>query len=539
MRKLSRRLAALALTMGVAATSAFALTPEQLGQLLKDHYAGEIPQQVWNETTVEGMMDALGDRFSHYLTREEYAAFLAGVNETDGQAVPTTVTLEDGHIGRVSLNTFGEGTYEALKTGVESLDAQADRWIVDLRQNTGGELNAAAESVSAFVGGGSVIYLKDKEGKLYSAKGEAALTMDPVILLVGSKTASAGELFAAAVRDRKAGVVIGSRTYGKGVAQNLYNQDTNADYFADGSALLLTTSFAYSDGMLNHNAMGVLPHLMVEKGMEESVAKLLCSQAPKGDNKGTVRIHLGQWRWYVTEDDARANTAAFAELMEALPPQVEIFYGNGTGWTSSTPAAIAAAWGATGYEAREFSDVENSQYKDAINALKTYGILKGDQYGNFQPNASLDRATLCALLAQAMNYPKSTAAPAFADTPADAWYTPYVTTLSSMGIINGYSDGLFHPNDPIPHQQFMAILSRIAAATSLSAESALKTGPQEEDLASGDFDRYDPWAVSGAWLLDGGWHKDAKDIDPQAATTREEAGYDLWSMLSIMGIIPG
>lgn len=537
MKNFSRRAAALALSMGLAVTSAFALTPEQLGALLKDNYAGEIPAQVWNETTVEGMMTALGDRFSRYLTREEYAAFLSSVNESGGAAAPTTVTAED-YIGRVALHTFGAGTYSALKEGIERYDGAVNRWIVDLRDNTGGELNAAAESVSAFVGGGSVIYLKDKSGKLYAAKGESALTIDPVIVLVGGKTASAAELFAAGVRDRKAGLVIGSRTYGKGVAQNLYNQETNPEYFADGSALLLTSSFVYSDAMLTGNAMGVLPHLMVADGMEERVAKLLCAQAPKGDNSGYIRVHLGQWRWYVSAADAAADPAAFAELMEALAPQVDLYRGTGSAWRATTASEMAAAWSAADYEARVFPDVADSDYADAINALKTFGILQGDQNGNFNPKSTLDRATLCALLAQAMNYPKSTAAPAFADTPADAWYTPYVTTLSAMGIINGYDDGLFHPNDPIPHQQFMTILSRIAAATSLSAESAMKTGPAEEDLASGDFAAYDAWAVTGAWLLDGSWHKDAKDIDPKAPTLREEAGYDLWSMLATMGILP-
>ena len=181
----------------------------------------------------------------------------------------------------------------------------------------------------------------------------------------------------------------------------------------------------------------------------------------------------------------------------------------------------------------------DSPYADAINALKTYGILKGDEKGSLNPTSGLDRASLCALLAQAMNFPKPTAAPAFADTPADAWYTPYVTTLSAMGIVNGYDDGLFHPNDPIPHQQFMTILARIVASVNATSYAAMEVGPDEADLASGNYAAYDPWAVKGAWLLDGAWHAEAKAIDPKAVTTREEAAYDLWSALSTMGLLPG
>ncbi len=109
--------------------------------------------------------------------------------------------------------------------------------------------------------------------------------------------------------------------------------------------------------------------------------------------------------------------------------------------------------------------------------------------------------------------------------------------LSALGIVNGYDDGLFHPDDPIPHQQFMTILARIIANTHHASWSALKTGPDEATLANGDYAAYDGWAVSGAWLLDGVWHKPAKDIDPRATTTREEAAYDLWSALSTLGLL--
>ena len=179
-----------------------------------------------------------------------------------------------------------------------------------------------------------------------------------------------------------------------------------------------------------------------------------------------------------------------------------------------------------------------SEYADAINTLKTYGILKGNAAGDFMPKATLDRASLCALLAQAMDYPKSNDAPAFPDTPADAWYTPYVTTLSQMGVVNGYDDGLFHPNDPIPHQQFMVILARIIANTNHTCHAALAAGMPDEDAASGAYDAYDPWARTGVWVLDGWWHAPAKAIAPKAPTTREEAAYDLYSALNGLGLIP-
>lgn len=530
-----KKLLALALAAAVSVTSALALTPQELGTILKNEYAGDIPQQVWSQTTAEGMLSALGDPFSHYYSAQEYADFLREVEAGGGQTPGNVYKTENG-VGWVTLNSFEDSQ---LSQWVQS--TPADRWVVDLRANAGGELRAAVEAMSLFAGGGSLVYLRDKDGKLYGAKRQenSYTTIRPAIVLVGGRTASAGELFAATLRDRQRGLLIGSRTYGKGVAQSAFDAKSEAygSYFADGSALLLTTNLAFSDGLISNNIIGVLPHLMVEDAMVEPVARLLRDDGPSGSTVGWLRLHMARWRWYV--DLSTADPAALQALLEALPPQTQLYLGQGGSedWRAATAVEVATRQSLWGYTPRQFPDVAASPYADAINALKTYGILKGDQNGNYNPSASLTRASLCALLAQAMGYPMSKAAPAFADTPADAWYTPYVTTLSALGIVNGYDDGLFHPDDPIPHQQFMTILARIIASTNHASWSALKAGPDEAALASGDYAAYDPWAVTGAWLLDGTWHKDARDIDPRATTTREEAAFDLWSALSTMGLL--
>lgn len=536
MKKSFKRLAAGVLSLSLAVSSAWALTPGQLGDILKEKYAGDIPAGVWRETTVEGMLDALGDRFTRYLSPEEYAAFLGEMSETGSEGPSVTAALEKGRIGAVELRAFGPDTYETLKKAVVNMDDSVDKWIIDVRENRGGGLKDTVDAASVFTGGGQLAFLRDKGDKVYVSKAASgSQTMDPVIVLVSGHTASGGELFAADVRDCRAGLVIGSRTYGKGVAQTAFTKAEYPEAFADGSALLVTTGRLFSEGFVSHNMMGVLPHLTVEDALAPQVARLLCAAAPVGDKSGHLRVHLAGWRWYVNL--AQADGDALRALLEALPPQAEVYQGTASSWQKTTAAQVAASQKVAGYTPRTFGDVSaDSPYADAINALKTYGIVQGDQNGNYLPKVTLDRATLCALLAQAMNYPQ-TAGAAFADTPADAWYTPYVNTLSALGIVNGYDDGLFHPNDPIPHQQFMAILARIAANTNQLSYAAFQTGPSAEELASGKYDAYDPWARSGAWLLDGAWHADVTAIDPKGPTLREEAAYDLWSMLAVMGLV--
>lgn len=539
MKKIWKGLAAGVLSLSLAVTSAWALTPAQLGDILEEKYAGEIPAGVWKETTVEGMLKALGDRFTRYLSPEKYADFLGEMSETGEDGPSVTAVLEDGRIGAVELRTFGPDTYEILKQAVVNMDDSVDKWIVDVRGNSGGSLKATVDAVSVFTGGGQLAYLRDKADKVYVSKGSnGSQTMDPVIVLVDSHTASGGELFAADVRDCRAGLVIGGRTYGKGVAQTAFTKEEYPEAFADGSALLVTTGRLFSQGYVSNNMIGVLPHIVVEDALAPRVARLLCAASPLGNKEGYLRIHLGGWRWYVSLAQARTDMEAFRALLEALPPQAEVYQGVGTDWMETSADLVAAAEMVDGYTPRTFADVASSSpYAEAINALKTYGIIQGNENGDFLPKEGLDRATLCALLAQAMNYPQTEGEPAFSDTPAEAWYTPYVNTLSALGIVNGYDDGLFHPNDPIPHQQFMTILARVAANVNQLSYASLQTGPSEEELASGRYDAFDPWARSGAWLLDGAWHADVTAIDPKGVTLREEAAYDLWSMLAVMGIV--
>lgn len=537
MRKFLRALAATLTALTLAVSAAFALTPEQLGTLLRENYPGDIPEGVWQEETVEGMLQALGDGFTHYLTAEEYEALKKETREEDPSAPSVTFQLEKGHIGAFTMPSFTTQSYGLIEKAVVANDRAVDRWIVDLRGNHGGELTSAADAAAAFAGGGAMCYLRDKAGKLYASTSEKArLSLDPAIVLVDGVTASAAELFAAAVRDNRAGIVIGERTYGKGVAQRIFDKESDPDYFPDGDALMLTSYRFFSPTFNSNNVLGVIPQLMVDEGMAPRVARLLCASPSGGDDANYLRLHL-VWRWYIDLGEVKADPEAFQALLEALPPKAQLYLGTDGGEWKELSQEEAARY-AQDYKARRFADVDGSPYKDAINTLKTYGILQGVDGVNFKPGDTMNRATLCALLAQAMNYPKSTQAPAFPDTPADAWYTPYITTLNAMGIVKGFEDGKFYPERTISHQQFMAVLSRIAGYTNHQLDVSLKAGAPEEARATGDYAAYDGWAVNSVWVLDGWWQAKAKDIDPKAATTREEAAVCLYNTLLGLGILP-
>ncbi|MFQ7853946.1 MAG: S41 family peptidase [Flavonifractor plautii] len=115
------------------------------------------------------------------------------------------------------------------------------------RGNGGGEVDAAMGAAGCFTGSGVLAYLKDSTGA-YGAYGsnDDARTLSPVIVLTDGETASASELFASDIRDTNTGILVGGRTFGKGVAQTVLDQRALPDYFPDGDAIKITSYRFYA-----------------------------------------------------------------------------------------------------------------------------------------------------------------------------------------------------------------------------------------------------------------------------------------------------
>jgi len=111
---------------------------------------------------------------------------------------------------------------------VEELKADGmDGLILDLRNNGGGHLQEAQSLSGLFIGSGPVVQLRHTNGRievLNDADPDVAYT-GPMAVLVNRFSASASEIFAAAIQDYKRGVVVGQQTYGKGTVQNLFSLD--------------------------------------------------------------------------------------------------------------------------------------------------------------------------------------------------------------------------------------------------------------------------------------------------------------------------
>jgi len=145
---------------------------------------------------------------------------------------------EHPHIGYVHLMLFSERTSKELKNAIQDLRTQgATHLIVDLRGNPGGVLEAALEVASQFVSDGAAFYERRRNGseKRYDLRsGGVALDM-PLAVLVDGGTASASEIVAGVIQDRRRGPLIGEKTFGKGSVQLVYD-------LSDGSSLHVTVA---------------------------------------------------------------------------------------------------------------------------------------------------------------------------------------------------------------------------------------------------------------------------------------------------------
>lgn len=171
--------------------------------------------------------------------------------------IPSVNTkLLDSNIGYIQITSFSDDTVSLAKKAATDFKAKNVKGIVlDLRDNPGGLLEASVGVSSMWLDQGKPV-LQEKRGnttvKSYSALGGSSLKNVPTVVLINGGSASASEITAGALRDHKAAYVIGEKSYGKGVVQELIN-------FGDGSQLKVTVASWYRPNGKTINKQGITP----------------------------------------------------------------------------------------------------------------------------------------------------------------------------------------------------------------------------------------------------------------------------------------
>ena len=169
----------------------------------------------------------------------------------------------ENNTGYIEVTSFDEVTAGQFIEAFEDLKAQGMKAvIVDLRDNGGGLLSSVTAMLDYLLPEGVLTYTEDKNGtRQYIRSDEAAALDVPMAVLVNGNSASASELFTEAVRDYEVAVVVGTKSFGKGIVQTIYS-------LGDGTALKLTTSRYYSPNGICIHGDGIIPDYVVEAGTD-------------------------------------------------------------------------------------------------------------------------------------------------------------------------------------------------------------------------------------------------------------------------------
>lgn len=151
--------------------------------------------------------------------------------------------LQDNGVGLIMLESFTEGCAKEMRHAIVDLKKQgAESFVIDLRSNGGGLLDEAIEIVNLFIPKNKVVVTtkgKTKQSnESYKTRREPIDTISPIAILVDGYTASASEIVAGALQDLDRAVIIGTRTFGKGLVQSTMK-------VPDGGHLKLTTAKYY------------------------------------------------------------------------------------------------------------------------------------------------------------------------------------------------------------------------------------------------------------------------------------------------------
>lgn len=221
-----------------------------------DEFASEIGMT----EVVKRIQESAGGSVHLTLVREgmsDYVEVDAVPEEVEEHTVDYKM-MED-KVGYLAIYSFNQTTSHQFQEALEDMKSQGmERLIVDLRSNTGGLMMAVTEILDSILPEGTIVYTMDKDGNRLDYKGEGKTPLEiPMVVLTNEYTASASEIFAGAVRDYDMAKLVGTKTYGKGVVQDIFS-------LSDGSAVKLTIANYYTPSGVNLNDSGLKPDVEVE-----------------------------------------------------------------------------------------------------------------------------------------------------------------------------------------------------------------------------------------------------------------------------------
>lgn len=181
------------------------------------------------------------------------------------KAETVSSNMMQDQIGYISITEFDEVTADQYEKALKELEDQGMKGlIVDVRNNPGGNLEIVRQICDQMLPKGTIVSTKDKNGK------EEVLTSDgehqfkkPLVVLVNGMSASASEIFSGAIQDYGTGTLVGEKTFGKGIVQQIFS-------LKDGSSVKITVSEYFTPKGRSIHGKGIKPDVEIPLEWDEN-----------------------------------------------------------------------------------------------------------------------------------------------------------------------------------------------------------------------------------------------------------------------------
>lgn len=204
---------------------------------------------------------------------------MTDVNVVPGEIETVQVSgkMLDGGISYIRISMFEGHCTEQLKTALDNAKNSGAKGIIfDVRNNPSGALDIITNCVDQILDEGIILTVRDKNGKeeVYKAKDKEKIDL-PIVILTNAQTASAAEVFTSSLHDNGKAYTVGTKTYGKGVVQTVFD-------LGDRSIAKITTAKYFTPKNVCIDKIGLEPDKKVE--LDEKYKKMSVKYIPDGED---------------------------------------------------------------------------------------------------------------------------------------------------------------------------------------------------------------------------------------------------------------
>lgn len=236
--------------------------------------------------------------------------------------------IMDNNIGYLKVTDFSDNTVELVKKELAKFDENnVKRIAIDMRNNGGGTLKSAVDMLNLFVTEGPVVYVDYATGKEDIYESKLKEQKYEIAVLINEGSASATEIFAGAVKYKDEGIIVGTKSFGKGVVQTLYP-------LIDGSGVKFTTAEYFSVDRTPVHKIGITPNIVIENEKQD-ISKYPQFSKAKKPVLGTVSLDvlaaemiLEALGYEVNEPDGVYDQKSFEQIVKFQKDNFLYAYGT-------------------------------------------------------------------------------------------------------------------------------------------------------------------------------------------------------------------